>query len=147
MVTFIARVDAVVIGFMAKRGMFLLRLALAAVFLWFGALKIFDESPVRLFVAEAAPLFEDPAAFMALGAWEMLIGFGLLSKRALRLTFFLLWLEMLGIGIVVLASPHFFFFSAQPWRLTFEGEFVVKNIVLIAASLAIAGHVLGNKRK
>ena len=77
---------------------------------------------------------------LALGAWEVVVGVGLLMKCVLRCTLALLWLHMTGTFVALLLAPAFFFHHGNPLWLTVEGEFVMKNMVLVAAGLVIAGH-------
>ena len=70
----------------------------------------------------------------------MLIGYGLICKRALRCALALLLLHMTGILIALGQAPSLFFLKSKPLMLTMEGEFVVKNVAHIAASLVIGGY-------
>jgi hypothetical protein len=76
-----------------------------------------------------------------LGAWEMAVGGGLLFAVALRLTLFLFWLQMAGTFLVLVLRPDIAFQAGNPFLLTMEGEFVIKNLILIAAGLAVGGTV------
>jgi putative oxidoreductase len=117
-----------------------MRLALGLVFLWFGALKLFGASPV-INILEHTYWFLPVKSFsLAIGAWEVLIGACLMSKRALRCALGLLCLHLAGTFLALAFAPVLFFQDGNLLRLTVEGEFVVKNMVLIAAALVIAGH-------
>jgi uncharacterized membrane protein YkgB len=72
--------------------------------------------------------------------WEVLVGLGLTFKWALRCALGLLCLHLAGTFLALLLAPALFFQDGNLLRLTVEGEFVVKNMVLIAAALVIAGH-------
>lgn len=117
-----------------------LRIALGIVFFWFGALKVIGQSPIAALIANTYSFFPTDAFIVFLGLWEMAIGIGLLSKFSLRVTLGLLWLQMLGTLVAPLSNPHIFFANGNPLLLTTEGEFVVKNVVLITAGLVIGGH-------
>ena len=69
---------------------------------------------------------------------------GLLFGLYLRATLFLLWLQMLGT-----ITPLFFFphevFAVFPFAPTLEGQYIVKNIVLISAGLVIGATVRGGR--
>jgi uncharacterized membrane protein YkgB len=117
-----------------------LRVALGIVFLWFGALKVFGVSPVLDLVRDTYSFMPYPAFFIFLGAWEMVIGLGLMFKIALRTTLALLWLQMAGTLIAPLLQPGMFFDGGNIFLLTIPGEFVVKNLVLIAAGFVIGGY-------
>jgi len=126
---------------MRQYGLVLLRISLAIVFLWFGILKILHVSPVSSLIVSTYPSFPEPLFITILGVWEMIIGIGLLTKIALRFTLLLLWLQMGGIFTGVFLSPSLYF-SHNLFFLTSNGEFVVKNFVLVAASIVIGGNEL-----
>jgi uncharacterized membrane protein YkgB len=124
-----------------RYGVTALRVALGVVFIWFGALKVAGISPVEELVADT--VYWLPAGFVvpAIGYWEIVVGLGLLIPIALRLTLLLFWMQMLGTLLVLVIHPGLAFEEGNPLRLTVIGEFVVKNLVLIAAGLVIGGQV------
>lgn len=132
--------DRVFIENMRKWGIPALRVALGIVFLWFGALKVLGVSPVVDLVRETYSFLPTDAFIMILGVWEAVIGLGLIFKKCLRCTLALLWLQMAGTLAAPLFAPTIFFVNGNPLLLTMEGEFVVKNLVLIAAGVVIGGH-------
>ncbi len=135
------RLDDLLAGFMRFHGVTLLRLALALVFLWFGALKVADRSPVADLVADT--VYWLPASFFVrfLGVWEMAVGLGLLLPVALRVTLLLFWAQMAGTFLVLVIHSGLSFQSSNPLLLTMTGEFVIKNLVLITAGLVIGSTV------
>ncbi|MBI2053389.1 MAG: DoxX family membrane protein [Candidatus Sungbacteria bacterium] len=131
--------DRFLISIMQERSISLLRIALGVVFLWFGALKVAGVSPVADLIAETYSFLPAQSFLMVLGVWEIIIGIGLIFKIALRTTLALLWIQMLGTFGAPLMAPHIFFLGGNPLLLTVQGEFVIKNIVLITAGLVIGG--------
>jgi uncharacterized membrane protein YphA (DoxX/SURF4 family) len=135
---------------MAKYGILLLRLSLGVVFLWFGALKFFpglsqaEDLAARTIARITFGALSPSAAVFILAVWESLIGIGLLLGWQLRVTLFLLWVQMLGT-----VSPIFFFpsevFTVIPYAPTLEGQYIVKNIVLVSAGLVIGATVRGGR--
>ena len=117
-----------------------LRLALGSVFLWFGALKIFGNSPVASLIRETYTFMPVSIFMLVLGIWEMLIGIGIILKRALRCVLILLCVHLVGTFTAMWLKPSLFFVQGLPFCLTGDGEFVIKNVVLITAALVIAGH-------
>ena len=117
-----------------------LRLALGLVFLWFGALKIFGSSPVIRLIQESFTFLPIHLFVLVLGGWEMLIGIGIILKRALRCVLVLLGLHLVGTFVALWLNPQNFFVQGFPLCLTVDGEFVMKNLVLIASALVIAGY-------
>lgn len=136
-------VDIHITRWMALHGVRILRIALGIVFLWFGALKLFPGmSPAEDLVRATVAFLPVPGdVFLRiLGVWEMLIGLGFLTGRALRSTIFLLFLQMPGTLSPVVLLPERVF-TRFPFGLTLEGQYIVKNLVLIAAALVIGATV------
>jgi len=132
--------DQRLIALFGRWGIPALRFALAIVYIWFGALKIAGRSPVLDLVRQLYPFLPEPWFLQILGAWELVIGLGLLAGRFLRIVLALLWLQMGGIMIGLIVAPHLFFQNMNPLLLNLNGEFLVKNLVLIAASLVVGGY-------
>ena len=128
------------LGLLHRRSIPALRVALGLIFLWFGVLKLFDSSPVVEILKHTYSFLPLKPFAAALGAWEVLVGVGLLVKRALRCTLALVCLHLAGTFTALLLGPGLFFHHGNPLWLTVEGEFVMKNMVLVAAGLVIAGH-------
>lgn len=117
-----------------------LRLALGVIFLWFGVLKLLGISPVLSLVQQTYTFLPLHTFFLLLSIWEIGIGCGLIFKRALRFTLVLLCMHLMGTFIALLQAPSLFFLHNNPLWLTTEGEFVMKNLVLVGAGLVIGGH-------
>ena len=137
--------DRIFIDDMHERGIPILRVVVGVVFLWFGLLKLFDVTPVFDLVADTYSFVPTRSFILALGVWEVLIGFGLIIHFRLRVVLLLLWLQMFGTLFAVFLSPSLFFVNANPLLLTMEGEFIVKNFVFIAASIVIGGFEIKRK--
>ena len=116
----------------------LLRLAIGAVFIWFGALKITDSTPVADFVANTLPWFDRAWVVPALGVFEIAIGLAMIAGRLLTLVCAALVAHLTGTFLALVMQPNVTFQHGNPLLLTTEGEFVVKNLVFIAAGLVIA---------
>ena len=130
---------------MQKKGIKILRITLGIVYVWFGLLKVFGVSPVNSLITSTYPNFPEPTFIIFLGVWEILIGLGLIFKIYLRATLALLWLQMAGIFIGLAISHALYFTNNNPFLLNTYGEFVVKNIVLVAASIVVGGFEVKKK--
>ena len=127
-----------------------LRISLGLVFLWFGALKFFPGlSPAQDLAARTIEqltlgLVPPAVALPVLAAWECLIGLGLLSGRFLRATLLLLAVQMLGTltPLVLFPAETFTVFPVAP---TLEGQYIIKNVVLVAAAMVIGATVRGGQ--
>jgi uncharacterized membrane protein YkgB len=116
----------------------LLRIAIGTVFVWFGALKLTGDTPVAQLVANTLPFLPRNVFVPALGVFEVLLGAALLIGRRLDLVVILLILHLAGTFLVLVVTPETAFSHHNPLMLTMVGEFVVKNVVLIAAGLVVA---------
>lgn len=115
----------------------MLRISLGIVFVWFGALKVFDVSPVSELVADTV-YWVDPGWFVpVLGIAEIAVGSLLVLGKALRIALLVFGLQMVGTALVFLVLPEVAFSDGNPLKLTVEGEFVVKNLVLLTAGLVV----------
>ena len=114
----------------------LLRLALAAVFVWFGALKVAGISPVHDLIAATLPFLNADVAVPALGGIEVAIGLALAVGVFPRVTLLVLCGHLAGTFLTVLTASDLMF-AGSPFQLTADGEFVMKNLVLISAALLL----------
>jgi uncharacterized membrane protein YkgB len=137
------RIDKIVTGWMARYGLHVLRIGLGIVFFWFGALKFFpDVSPAEDLVRKTV-YFVDPDIFIPiLAAWECIIGLGLITGKFMRITLLLLFLQMPGTALPLVILPKAVW-TVFPYGLTLEGQYIVKNLVLIGAGLVLGGTVRG----
>jgi uncharacterized membrane protein YkgB len=135
------RIDRKILTRLEGLALPLLRVSLGLVFIWFGILKIAGESPVAKLVADTV-YWINPSWFVpVLGLFEVLVGVGLLLGRGLRLVLALFALQMIGTFLVLVVQPEVAFQHGNPLLLTTEGEFVVKNLVLLSAGLMIGSRL------
>jgi uncharacterized membrane protein YkgB len=134
-------IDGAVTTVLERYGITALRIALAVVFIWFGTLKVIGRSPVEDLVKDTIYFLPEDTFFIVIGVWEIIIGIGLLVPVALRLTLLLFWLQMAGTFLSLIILPGRAFQDGNPLLLTVTGEFIIKNLVLIAAGLVIGSTV------
>jgi uncharacterized membrane protein YphA (DoxX/SURF4 family) len=142
------QIDARITGWMARWGLLLLRISLGIVYLWFGVLKFFPGlSPAaglatRTIEQLSFGLIPAETALLLLAVWETLIGLGLIFGVWMRVTLLLLFIQMLGT-----LMPVFFFpqevFTAVPYAPTLEGQYIIKNLVIISAAIVLGATVRG----
>lgn len=137
-------------NWMARNGIALLRMSLGLVFVWFGALKFFPElSPAEELASRTLQrltfgLISGSTGLYLLAGWECLIGLGLITGIFLRAVLLLLWLQMLGTLSPLVLFPQETF-THFPWAPTLEGQYIIKNVVLISAAVVIGATVRGGK--
>lgn len=126
----------------------ILRLSLGAVFLGFGLLKFFPGvSPAQDLVEHTTAiltfgLIPGPVALVGVAALECVIGLCLITGRALRAAVCLLGVQLVGIlsPVVLLAAR---LFDGPHGAPTLEGQYVLKDVILVGAALVIASTVGG----
>lgn len=142
--------DIRITSWMARHGVRLTRMALGIVFLWFGIIKFVpDWSPAadlatrtidRLSFGLVGPTLSLPL----LALWESLIGLGLLTGRFLRATLLLLFAQMPGTLTPLVLFPDETF-RIFPYAPTLEGQYIIKNLVLIGAAIVVGATVRGGQ--
>ena len=144
------RADRTITTTLARSAIPVLRVSLGIVFLWFGALKLIsglspaEELAARTIEQLSLGLVGPAVSVPVLGAWEVLIGLGLLTGRFLRATLLLLALQMAGTFTPLLLFPEETF-SQFPIAPTLEGQYIIKNIVLIGAAMVVGATVRGGR--
>ena len=124
------------------RSVSLLRYAMGIIFFWYGALKVSGDSPVDELVMQALPWVKDHIFVSMIGIWEMAIGLFLFFKRFLRYGLILLFLHFPGTFLPLFTKPEACFTSI-PFGLTMEGQYIIKNLVLVSAGIVLGGTVRG----
>lgn len=149
---FYYRVDDRITLFMRRNGILFLRISLGIVFFWFGFLKFFPGlSPADKIATETIgkltfDTIQPNVSIIILAVWETLIGLGLLSGKLLRITLLLLFIQMIGTMTPLLLFPTETF-TRYPFAPTLEGQYIIKNLVLISAGLVVGATVRGGRIK
>jgi uncharacterized membrane protein YkgB len=144
----IDRLDARITQVLSRLGVPAVRVALGVVFLWFGVLKFFPNlSPAEVLAARTIEVLTfgavKPAVSLpVLAAWESVIGIGLILGKGLRAILLLLAVQMAGTFTPLLLFPQ------ETWTIfpiapTLEGQYIIKNVVLIAAAMVVGATVRG----
>ena len=140
--------DSAITVWMARYGLMLLRVSLGIVFLWFGVLKFFpsaspaEELASRTVSVLTGKLIPVAVSLPLLAGWESVIGLGLLIDRGLRVILLLLYVQMLGTLTPMVLFPHDVFLRI-PYVPTLEGQYIIKNLVLISAGIVVGATVRG----
>ena len=140
-------IDRRVTHWLAEHGLTLLRISIGLVFVWFGVLKFWPGlSPADQLATETIDLLSfgliaEDLARVLLAILEVAIGIGLIAGKFMRFTLLLLVGQMLG------AVTPLFLFPKVTWSHllvpTLEGQYILKNMVLVAAALTIGATVRG----
>lgn len=146
----ISKFDLPITTWMAKNAVMFLRISLGLIFFWFGFLKLFpgvssaEGIATKTITALTFGFIQPAVSIYILAVWEAVIGLGLLFNKYIREVLLLLFLQMLGTmtPLVLFPSETFTFFPFVP---TLEGQYIIKNLILISAGLAIGASVRGGK--
>ncbi|MEK7199816.1 MAG: hypothetical protein AAB212_07855 [Bacteroidota bacterium] len=132
--------DPIIAGWMNRHGHLFLRISMGIIFIWFGLLKSFGYSPVNELVARTVYWFDPDIFIPILGWWEVLIGVCFLFHRLIRVALFLLFLQIGGTFLPLIILPEVCF-QRFPFVLTMEGQYIIKNLLIISAAIVVGGTV------
>jgi len=139
------RIDNAIAGFMGRYGHGALRYSLAVIFVWFGALKPLGVSPAEPLVLRTVdwmPVLDAAVWLAVIGWWEVAIGVLFLFRRTLRVAIALLAMQMVGTFMPLVILPDATFQAGRfPYGLTMEGQYIVKNLLIISAAMVVGGTV------
>jgi len=138
--TLFDRLDPIISGWMERHGIRFLRISLGVIFIWYGLLKTAGISPAQELVARTVYWFPPETFIPILGWWEFAIGVGLLIRPLVRVALLLLFVQMPGTMLPLFLLPDRCFTSI-PFGLTLEGQYIIKNLILISAALVVGGTV------
>ena len=136
-------IDIRIISFFRRVSEPAARIGLFVVFFWFGILKVIGLSPATQVVEN---LFQKTIPFMSFstfivlfGLLEVLIGILFLVKGAERVVIPVLFLHM------ATTFMPLFFLPQETWSgllvPTLEGQYIIKNLVVIAAAVGVAANL------
>lgn len=147
----LGEIDWSVTAWMSRYSLRLLQLATGVIFLWFGALKFVPGlSPAEGLVVSTATAVFEPLGFVPpgrlviflLAIYEVAVGLGFLLDRHRRAMVWMLLAHMASTGLPLLVLPEVAWTHA-PYGLTLEGQYIVKNLVLVAGAAAVGATIHG----
>jgi len=121
----------------------ILRISIGIIYLWFGMLKFFPHvSPAEDLAKETIQLLTfglipPNLSIILLAGWETTIGLLLVSGFFGRVAMPLVVTHMVLTFTPLFLLPHLSF-THLPYALTLVGQYIIKNIVIICALLAIS---------
>ena len=142
------QIDVRITRWMGLSGVRFLRISLGIIFFWFGMLKYFEGlSPAEALATQTIDMLTfgvigPNTVRYGLATWEVLIGIGLIFKIFLRETLLLMFLQMIGTLTPIFLLPDQVF-THFPYGLTLEGQYIIKNLVVISSGIVIGATVRG----
>ena len=147
----LAGMEKRLVQFATAHGIGFMRLSLAIIFVWFGLLKLGYPASEFSMVIGTTYWFPVPAKFLLplFGLAEILIGVTVLIAGGvlLRLALHFLILHMLATFVVLFLMPNLVFNNDNPLLLTNAGEYVIKNLALMAGALVVFGNRTGSEKR
>jgi len=143
-------IDWRIADFMDRWGTLSLRVSLGVIFIWFGILKPLGLSaaePLVLATVGWLPVLEPVQWLMVIGWWEVVIGICFLFRGMIRVAIALLLLQLGGTFMPLVMLPEITFQQGRvPWLPTMEGQYIIKNLLILSAALVVGGTVRGRGR-
>ncbi len=121
------------------------RNSLGILFIWFGLLKPLGHKTTTSILAHTVYWGDPETVVLALGWWEVAIGVCLLIRPLVRIAIILLVIRLPGVILAFILKPEVCFYSF-PFAPTPEGQYLVKDLVVFIATLAIAGGLRDEKK-
>jgi len=145
----IQNIDLKIIALAKKYRMTFGRIALFVIFFWFGILKVLGFSPadglVKELLSHTIPFMEPNTFVFLFGLFEMLIGIMFLIKGLERVVIFILGVHMITTFMPLVFLPSVTW--TQFFVPTLEGQYIIKNLVIIAVAISIAADLKPFKEK
>lgn len=116
------------------------RLSLGLIFIWFGLLKPFGEKTTTSLLAHTIYFFPPELILPMLGWWEVAIGLTLMFKPLVKYSIILQFVRIPGTILALIIHPKICFVHI-PFVPSPEGQYLIKDIIILFAGIAIAGTV------
>ncbi|HCA42155.1 MAG TPA: hypothetical protein DEP28_02765 [Bacteroidetes bacterium] len=119
-----------------------LRVSFGIIFIWFGILKPLGVSPAASLVKATVVWlpFGSPELWLnVIGWWEVVIGITFLFRGTTKIAILLLFLQMVGTFMPLIVLPDIAFQNGNYLTPSIEGQYIIKNIMIISAALALGG--------
>jgi uncharacterized membrane protein YkgB len=133
-------IDDLIARAFKKYGHYFHRVSIGILFIWFGALKIYGHKTATSLIAHTIYAGDPDEIIPMLGAVELAIGFCFLIRPLARAAILLLILRLPGsiLALIILPDICWYVFPLAP---TAEGQYLIKDITIFFAAIAIAGSV------
>ena len=146
----INKLDSRFIKIMKRASIPSIRLSFGVIFIWFGILK-----PLGLSSAEGLlkatviwlPFGSPEMWLIVIGLWEVVIGVFFFFKRTTRIAIVLLFLHMAGTFMPLIVLSEVTFQSNNILLPTLEGQYIIKNLMIISAALVLGGEIIRSNNK
>lgn len=133
-----------------RKGIAVLRIAVGVIFFWFGFLKFFHDLSSAESIASKTiswltfDILQPEVSMPVLAVLECGIGIGILAKKYMEYVIPSLYFQMAGtlLPLIVFPDETWAVFPIVP---TLEGQYILKNAVIIAAGIVLGAIAKGEK--
>lgn len=142
MLALIKKIDPIIAHTMNRFSEPALRISFGIIFIWFGILKPFGLSAAEDLLKSTVvwlPLGTPEFWLIVIGWWEVVIGFTFLFSKTTKIAIGLLFLQMFGTFMPLFVLPDVTFQNGFFFTPTLEGQYIIKNVMIISAALALGG--------
>lgn len=149
MINLISNIDQQIARWMRRWSILSVRISFGIIFIWFGILKPFDVSSAEsLLKATVVWLpFGTPDFWLkVIGWWEVTIGVTFLFPRTTKIAIALLFLQMFGTFMPLIVLPEVTFQNGNILTPSLEGQYIIKNVMIISAALVLGGKFYSEKK-
>ena len=138
----IIKIDQQIARWMKRWSTPALRFSFGVIFIWFGILKPLGTSSAEGLLKATVvwlPVGSPEFWLNVIGWWEVLIGVTFLFSRTTKIAIALLFLQMIGTFMPLVVLPEVTFQDGNILTPSLEGQYIIKNIMIISAALALGG--------
>lgn len=138
----VATFDLQFISLLKRYQLLIARIAIFLVYFWFGLLKLLGLSPAgpiaESLVSKTVGLQYFDILFIILAVFECIIGILFLFPKAIRIVFPMLLVHLAIVCAPLLIVPN------EVWTgllvPTIEGQYIIKNVLIVALAVAVAAN-------
>lgn len=138
----ITKIDQQIARFMSRWSTLAIRISFGIIFIWFGILKLFDVSSAESLLKATVvwlPFGTPEFWLIIIGWWEIVIGVTFLFPRTTKIAIALLFLQMFGTFMPLVLLPEVTFQNGNIFTPSLEGQYIIKNVMIISAALVLGG--------
>lgn len=144
----IANIDKQIAKFMRRWSTLAIRISFGIIFIWFGILKPFDVSSAESLLKATVvwlPFGSPEFWLIVIGWWEVAIGVTFLFPQTTKIAIALLFLQMFGTFMPLVLLPELTFQNGNIFTPSLEGQYIIKNVMIISAALVLGGKFYAEK--
>jgi uncharacterized membrane protein YphA (DoxX/SURF4 family) len=137
-----SKIDKLIAKWMKRWSIPAIRISFGIIFIWFGILKPFDVSSAESLLKATVvwlPFGTPEFWLIVIGWWEVAIGVTFLFSKTTKIAIALLFLQMFGTFMPLFLLPEVTFQNGNILTPTLEGQYIIKNLMIISAALVLGG--------